>query len=223
MSTAIATPPVANEPVQHFVFGDVGYDQFVAITDAWGERPGLRVSYDGTRLEVMTTSRRQERWKKLLGQLIDLITLTLDIPKKSGGNTTFRNRFVERGVEPDDCFWIQNADGILGVDDWVAGTHPPPDLAIEIIVTRGVVDRQEIYSRLGVTELWTFDGANLTALHRQDDGSHHEVERSIAFPFLEVSQLVPFLTMDSSVGETAIMKQFLAWLESQNFPGAQHS
>ncbi len=223
MSTALASPPVTNEPVQHFVFEPVSYEQFVAITDAWGERPGLRVSYDGARLEITTTSRRHERWKKILGDLVRLLTLQLDIDMESGGNTTFRNQFVEKGVEPDDCFWIQNIDGILGVDDWIAGTHPPPDLAVEVVVARGVVHRREIYGKLGVTELWGFDGASLKALHRESDGTYSEVERSVAFPFLEVAQLVPFLTMAPSIGETALLKQFIAWIESQNFPGASHS
>lgn len=223
MSTAVISPPVANEPVQHFVFEAVSYDQFVAITDAWGERPGLRVSYDGRRLEIMTTSMRHERWKRLLSRLIDALTLTLDIAMEGGGNTTFRNQFVEKGVEPDDCFWIQNVDGILGVDDWVAGTHPPPDLAVEIVVTRGVINRTEIYGQFGVQELWVYDGANLSSLHRQSDGTYLEADHSLAFPFLDVSLLIPFLAMGSTVGETSILKQFIAWLDSQNFPGASHS
>lgn len=223
MSTAVIKPPALNEPVQHFVLNSVTYDQFVAITDAWGERPGLRVSYDGERLEIMGTSRRHERWKKILGDLIRLLTLQLDIPMESGGNTTFRNEFVERGLEPDDCFWIQNVDRILGVDDWVAGTHPPPDLAVEIVVTRGVVNRKEIYSKLGVAELWVFDGANFIVQQLQPDGTYQENDRSVAFPFLDVSLLVPFLTMDPVVSETALLKQFIAWLESQDFPGDSHT
>jgi Uma2 family endonuclease len=223
VSTAVPNPPVLNEPVQHFVLSAVSYEQFVAITDAWGERSGLRVSFDGSRLEIMTTSRLHERWKKTLGDLIRLLTLELDISMESGGQTTFRNQFVERGLEPDDCFWIQNFESILGVDDWVAEVHQPPDLAVEIVVTQGVVDRKEIYSKLGVQELWVFDGGNLVALQLQADGAYQETERSIAFPFLDVSLLVPFLTMDSAVGETALLKQFIAWLKNQNFPGDSHS
>jgi hypothetical protein len=42
MSTAIPNPPVLNEPVQQFVMGDVAYEQFNAISDALGDRAGLR-------------------------------------------------------------------------------------------------------------------------------------------------------------------------------------
>lgn len=223
MSTAVAQPPVFNEPVQHFVLPAVSYEQFVAITDAWGERSGLRVSYDGSRLEIMTISRLHERWKKVLGDLIRLLTLELDIPMESGGQTTFRSQFVERGLEPDDCFWVQNFESILGVGEWVAGVHQPPDLAVEIVVTRGVINRQEIYSKLGVQELWVFDGANLVALQLQSDGTYLETERSTAFPFLEVAQFVPFLAMDAGISETALLKQFIAWLKNQDFPGDSHS
>jgi Uma2 family endonuclease len=223
MSTAVVNPPVTNDPVQHFVFEGVTYAQFVAMTDAWGERSGLRTAFDGARLEIMTASRRHERWKKLLADLVRLMTIHLDIPMESGGNTTFRDRFAERGLEPDDCFWLESRDEILGVDEWVARTHPPPDLAIEIVVTRTVVNRLEIYSKLGVPELWVFDGANLTAMLLTPEGAYQETERSAAFPFLQVSELLQFLTMDPTVGETRILKQFVAWLSIQDFPGASHS
>ena len=50
---------------------------------------------------------------------------------------------MQRGVEPDECY--------------VFGDAPDPerpDLAIEVVWTRGGIDKREIYRALGVRELW---------------------------------------------------------------------
>ncbi len=205
----------ADRPVQQFVLDGVSYDQFVALTDAFGDRSGLRVSYDGDRFEIMSPSRRHERQKKIIGRLIEQMTLELDIPMESGGQTTFRSQLVKRGLEPDECYWIQHAADILGVDDWIAGEHPPPDLAVEVDVSTSSVDRQDIYAKLGVPELWRFAGETLHVLHRSDAGDYEPAEQSRAFPFLTVADLLPFITKEPPATETDIVREFVAWLRQQ--------
>jgi Uma2 family endonuclease len=216
MSTAVSAQINAAE--QHLVLDAVSYDQFVAFTDALGARPGLRVSFDGQRLEVMTLSRRHELWKKVLGRLIEDLTLELGMPLASGGQTTFRNPTVERGLEPDECYWIQHAEMMRGVGDWDSSLHPSPDLAIEIDVSDSRVDRREIYSQLGVEELWQFDGAKLLAFRRNEDGAFYSITHSVAFPGLAVTDLLPFLEAAGLADENEIRRRFLKWVRSQNFP-----
>jgi Uma2 family endonuclease len=224
MNQAVLSTPVRNEPQERFVFDGVDYERFLTLTDAFGPKPRYRIAYDGMRLEIMTISRRHERWKRRLSRLVDQLLLQLDIPAEGGGQTTFRSRLVERGVEPDDCFWIEHVDEIVGVDDWDAELHPPPDLVLEVVVTSAVVDRIEIYSKLGVPELWVFDGTSLVSMHRQPDGKYRESESSLALPFLRPAELLPFLSQtEQHLNETEWMRQFIAWVESQNFPGASHS
>lgn len=222
MSTAIPNPPVLNEPTQQFVLEDVSFDQFVAISDALGDRP-LRLAYDGERLEFMTTSWLHERWKSVLSDMIRLLTLELNLQLECGGQTTFKSSLMKRGLEPDSCFWIQGDDPARGAKDWIDGVHRPPDLAIEIAVSRGVVDRLEVFAKLGVPELWVFDGSELKAFERVDDQGYQEVSHSVAFPFLTLESLVPFLLADGATRQNSVLKLFLAWLKDQNFPGAHHS
>lgn len=219
MSTIVETPPQKALPPQHLVLDDIGWEQFVTITDALGERSGLRIAYDGERLELMTLSRRHERLKKLLGQLIEQLTLELGIPRESGGQTTFRNELIERGLEPDQCYWIEHAEQLVGVDDWDAGVHPPPDLAVEIDVTHSALNRSEIYAKLGVRELWRYDGQNITAFALTTGGEYAVIGKSLAFPFLEVALLQRFLET-SGKDETAIVREFVVWVRDQGFSPA---
>ena len=137
MSTATLSQPPATaqslpgvEADQRFVLDGVTWDQYVAISDALPDRPGLKITFDGERIEFMTLSRRHERFKSLLGRLIETLTLELEMPLESGGSTTFRSNLIERGMEPDECFWIAHAEAIVGVDEWVLGKLPRPDLGV---------------------------------------------------------------------------------------------
>jgi Uma2 family endonuclease len=164
----------------------------------------------------MTLSRRHERLKKLLGRLIEQLTLELDIACESGGQTTFRSELIERGLEPDQCYWIQHAEQLVGVDDWDAGVHPPPDLAVEIDVTHSALNRSEIYAKLGVPELWRCDGQTPRALALNADGQYTEIVTSVAFPFLEVAAMQPFLDARGR-NETVIVREFVDWARGQEF------
>jgi Uma2 family endonuclease len=149
--------------------------------------------------------------------------LKLDLDLEGGGQMTFKSSLLKRGLEPDNCFWIQGDDPARGATEWIDGVHRAPDLAIEITVSRGVVNRLEIFAKLGVPELWVFDGTDLQALERVNDETYRPIERSIAFPFLTLDSLVPFLLADATTRQNTILKQFLAWVETQDFPGASHS
>jgi Uma2 family endonuclease len=79
--------------------------------------------------------------------LLELFCLERDIPLFGYGSTTFRKEEGERGLEPDECC-------CRGLD------KPVPDLALEVVKTRGSIDKLEVYRGLGVPEVWVFeDGA----------------------------------------------------------------
>ena len=190
----------------------------MTITDALPNWPGLRTAYDGNTLELMTTSSRHEWWNAFLRQLFEMLTVRLGVSRRSGGHTTFRNQLAERGLEPDSCYWVQHAGDLRGMRDWEARRFPPPDLAIEIDVTSSSVDRQEVYARLGVPELWRWDGKHLTALRLESDGDYSPIEFSLALPFLRVADLEQFLQLTDDINEIELSHEFIRWVDAQGFP-----
>ena len=104
---------------------------------------------------------------------------------------------------------------MVGVDDWEAGVHPPPDLAIEIDVASSSVNREAIYAALGVPEIWRFDGRRLTFRRLRGDGAYESVASSSVFAFLRSADLLPFLVHDPPVSETRVLQQFDAWVQEQ--------
>jgi Uma2 family endonuclease len=209
---ATVTDALQIEAEQRFLLDNVTWDQYVAISDALPDRAGLRISFDGETLELMTTSRLHEWFKKMLGRLIEALTFEWNIPISSGGQMTFRRRRALRGLEPDQCYWIKNERLMRGKTTFDAELDPPPDLAIEIDVAHSSVSREKIYARLRVPELWRFDGESLRVLVLTGSGKYREVDQSPTFPTLPIAELVPFLLPDESRDETTMLRHFVEWL-----------
>jgi Uma2 family endonuclease len=64
---------------------------------------------------------------------------------------------------------------------------PPPDLAIEIDVTRSSLNRMSIYASLALPEVWRYDGKKLTFHELRPDGAYAVTAHSIAFPLISAT------------------------------------
>ena len=163
-----------------------------------------------------------ESWKHMLGWMIQIIALELDIPIRGLGSTTWRREEAGRGLEADECYYVQGEPHVRGRTDLDLTRDPPPDLAVEVEVTHrpNPINRQAVYAALGVPELWRYDGARLTALLLGAEGAYRPSPVSLAFPFLRPSDLERFLAMLPTTGETALMRAFRDWVRSDLAPAA---
>jgi len=199
---------------QRLVLCCVDYPTYVRFTDLLGERY-LRVNYDGERMEIMTTSPKHERIKHLLGLFLVAVTEEMDIDMVGLGSMTCRREDVERGLEPDECYWIAHERQVRGRDDLNLERDPPPDLAIEVGVSRSVLDRLSLYASLRVPEVWRWDGRTLRVLLLGSDGEYHESPKSAALPFLPVAELARFVNAASTMSDTKVLRSFRAWVREQ--------
>jgi Uma2 family endonuclease len=82
--SAIPKPRVELEPLapvqdpQRLVLDNISWDTYVTIADALDER-NIHLTYDRGRLEFMTLSPEHERYKRLLGRLVDVMGEEFDI------------------------------------------------------------------------------------------------------------------------------------------------
>lgn len=200
----------------------VGEERLLLTGISWGfylrfcdelEGRRVRLTYDGGNLEIMITKRPHEFYKTLLAKLVEQLVLELNIPVSSGGSMTFQREDLQRGIEPDECWWISHEDVVRGKKELNLHRDPPPDLAVEVELSRSLVDRVSIYSAMQVPEIWRFDGATLRFCVRQQDGAYRNSESSLAFPFLKPAHLTPYLRIDENEDETTRIRQFVHWLQ----------
>jgi Uma2 family endonuclease len=209
------SPPYRQIPEeQRFVIDDVSYASYVQISDALPNRH-IRITYTNGRLELMSTSREHERYDSLLGRLISVLTEELNIDIECGGRMTLRQEEAEKGIEPDDCYWIEHEPQMRGKDTYDPAVDPPPDLAWEIEVSRSILDRLEILAALKVPEVWRYDGVTIIILLLNAAGQYEVNQRSKAFPFLPVKELVRFLNMRTTMSQTQIARAFRSWVREQ--------
>ncbi len=105
-----------------------------------------------------------ENPKSNFGNFIIALAEELGIEVRSAGSTTLKRKISKRGIEPDNCYYIQNELAIRGKQTLDLENDPPPDLAIEIDITSSSVNKLGIYSALGVTELWRYVWARFKVL-----------------------------------------------------------
>src|SRR5437879_9096161 len=92
---------------QRLVLGSIPWRTYERLLRIFDDRH-LRITYDRGALEIMTLSPEHEQWKHLIGRLIIAITEELGLPLVGYGSMTMKRRKKLRGLEPDECFWIQN-------------------------------------------------------------------------------------------------------------------
>jgi Uma2 family endonuclease len=202
----VTRPPV--DP-QHILIEGASWAFYEQAVREFAGRP-FRLTYDNGRLEVMSRMPEHERPKALLGRFIQMLTFERRMPMASFGSTTFRSKSKRRGLEPDECFYIQNESRVRRRRRIDLQRDPPPDLVVEIDITSPSIPREPIYAAMGVPELWRYDGRRLQCLHWAE-GVHRVRQASIAFPFLKPSALGRFVNMLGRRDETAIAVAFMDW------------
>ena len=197
-------------PGQKIWLHNTNWAEFEQILLELGEHWGARIAYHNHILEIMTPLPEHESNKEIIGDLIKVLLEELEIEFYSLGSTTFKNQLMEYGIEPDNCFYIENEAQVRGENRLDLTVDSPPDLALEIDITSR--SHREIYSQLGVRELWRFDKVELE-INVLESGSYQEVEFSPHFPDLPLKELIPqYLRQIKIIGRNKTMKEFRKWI-----------
>ncbi len=217
MTIAIAESPLELTSRAQIELDHASWELYELLLRDMGEQ-NLRITYDRGRMVIMSPLPKHEVEKKLIGRMIEILSLELNIPIMSCGSTTFKREDLERGLEPDECYYIQHEPQMRNKDVIDLQQDPPPDLVVEVDITHHPIDRAAIYAALGVPEIWQFDGRGLQTLHLGKDGLYQLSTKSLAFAFLQPSQLERFLTLRRShSARLQMMLAFRDWIREQNW------
>lgn len=207
--TALTDLLLCLQPGHSVLFSGVNWSDYVHLCEVRDEHhKGVKITYDRGRVELMSPSYRHEKWGSRLADLVKVYAEEAGIPHIGGGGTTFRREDLERGLEPDECFYVQNTPAILHRDELDLTRDPPPDLAIEIDVTRSSLSKASIYEELRVPELWRFDGSTLEVRLLSTDGRYELRDRSLAFPRLNLAELVATLRAHDREDDGALRRAY---------------
>lgn len=197
---------------QHLVMDNVSWSFYESFLEQVGERP-LRVTFHRGRMEMMAPLAEHESPTGAIARLLEAMTVALGIEMDKFRSTTFRREDAQAGLEPDECYYLNNADRVRGMKRFDPEIHPAPDLAIEIDITSRSIPRQPIYAALGVPELWRFDGSKLFVLLLQGT-MYRQVEKSPNFPFLPMDQFTQYVHRMTRESQTSVILEFQRWVRT---------
>src|SRR5258705_1908556 len=148
--------PELEELPEHLLLEGISWDFYQTLLRETSERR-LYMTYDEGRLEIMAPLPEHERIKTLIGGFIELISLERNIPMCRLGSTTFHRKRLAKGLEPDECYYIQHEQDVRGKKRIRLGFDPPPDLVVEVDISYRALNRERIYAAMGVPEIWHYD------------------------------------------------------------------
>jgi Uma2 family endonuclease len=213
----MAAPASTSRPQRLVLFG-VTWQEYSRMLRAFEERPGFRLTYDRGTLEIMSPLFEHEIDAALLGRFVEVLTEELGLPIQAGRSTTFRRRRMRRGLEPDHSWWIAHAPQMRGKRRIDLRVDPPPDLALEVEVTRRVLNRMSIYARLGVPEVWRLNAQGLTFHVLQANGRYAEQTHSLSFPLFTPADLTAYMALRSQHDENEVVRRFRAFVRQRLTP-----
>lgn len=208
MTAAITAPSTC------MVLRGVSWSTYQGLIRDLESEPGKRLTYDQGTLEIMVPLPPHEDYKKRIGRMVEATTEELAIEVRSLGSTTWSREDLQKGLEPDQCYYIQNERLVRGKADIDLSQDPPPDLAIEVDNTRSSINRMTIYAALGVPEVWRFDGESLT-IYRLVGGEYAPQEQSEVLPLLQRGDILRFLRASQTMGETSWVREFRQWVRAK--------
>jgi Uma2 family endonuclease len=200
-----------SSPEARITLHGIRWETYEGLLNDLADSAAPRLTYDRGTLEIMSPLQEHEELRRNIEALFDIIADVRGLDLRGLGSTTFRREDIERGLEPDACFYIQNAGRIRGIRQVDLSVDPPPDLVIEIDLTRSSIDKLSIYAQLGVPEVWRYTGRRMEVLLLQD-GAYEEQQESTALADLDIAGLPALIEAAPSLPRRTWLRKARAWV-----------
>jgi Uma2 family endonuclease len=212
-STVVSAPVGAAE--DRVVLPRVSWETYDCLLADDEHRRVPRLTYDQGVLELVTPSKPHERDAATITRIVDIVAANLGIPVQSTGATTFRRRDLSRGFEADASFYVQNEPTVRERNDADLTIDPPPDLILEMEMSRSAIDKLRLFASMGVPEVWRCNGRRVT-IFVLDGEQFIETPASQAIPGLTSEVLTRFLADSRTMPSPDWFQAVSEWARDQH-------
>ena len=156
--TLQVSEPITTVKEQRFTLpGYYTWEQFEAIESLMEDAPGLRITYLDGCLEFMTLGEDHEQIKSVLAIFVVLYLFEKEIKFIPVGSATRSDKSKDVSFDPDESYYLGEK-------------KEHPDLAIEVTITSGGIDKLEKYKRLKIAEVWFWENNQLLLYRLRENG-----------------------------------------------------
>ena len=169
------------------------WKEFEIIETLTADAADLRITYLDGCIEFMTLGEQHESIKKILAILIEAYLFEKGINFIPVGSATRRAKEKSASFEPDESYYIGEKKA-------------NPDLAIEVNITSGSIDKLEKYKRFNITEVWFWENNQLSLYHLKND-NYEQINQSELLPDFDIDLLASCVLMPYIIdARTAFIK-----------------
>ncbi|MGC8642840.1 MAG: Uma2 family endonuclease [Isosphaeraceae bacterium] len=184
------------------------------------ESTPVRIAFDGRNMEIMVTGPAHDQFNWRLGLFVMTVAAALRVKILPQGETTWIRPEIARGIEADNCYYLDPVKIAAGKAALRRGSndvkdYPNPDLVTEVDISPPEADTMAIYAAMRVPEVWRFD-AHTLIIERLDDAGHYQVvERSGFFP-IRADQIPRWLLDEDFSDFEDWTRRLRAWVRKES-------
>ncbi len=210
---AVATPisQIELTPGSAIRIGGVTWDGYVALLQELGDDRLIRVAYENGVLEIRMPSQLHESANRVLAAIALTLAEEFGFEFNDLGSMTMNRSDLSKGVEPDSCFYIQNAAAGQGLGE--TSNDLPPDLALEVDIANRSNSKLSIYQAIGVPEIWLVQHSHVKIKHLEN-GVYVDASASRAFTAVSVEQLNQWLDLRRTGTDLTVVRAVRKFCQS---------
>jgi len=195
MTAVLATPisQIELAPGSAIRIDGVTWESYIALLHEMGDDRPTRLAYENGVLEIRMPGQPHEVANRVLAAIALTLAEELGFEFNDLGSMTMNRPELSRGVEPDSCFYIQNAQAGQGLGETIS-SDLPPDLALEVDIANRSDSKLSIYQAMGVPEVWLYQLEQVKIKHLEN-GVYLDALTSRAFPIVSAEQINQWLDL----------------------------
>lgn len=199
----------------------VSWQSFEELLGELGQTRTARLTYDRGKLEMMTPLEEHDRCLRLIESLILVLADELYLKIYSLGSVLLTLPDLGRAIQPDAMYSLQEVR-LQKRAELDMRRAEPPELAIEVAIGKGSLDRDSIYVSMGVPEIWLYTTTvgddvlkgSLQIYQLQGD-TYIATENSKLFPALPGKRVQEFLEQSDTIGLAQALIVLREWSKEQ--------
>lgn len=212
--TSVLDPPNVNQNLTDGVLlNNISWATYESLLRDHPDAASPRFTYDRGKLLITVTSPKHEEINRTLNLLIELLAEEFAIESRAFGSTTFKREDLQRGFEPDSCFYFENEPQVRGRKNLDLSVDPPPDLVVEIDISRPSLNKLPLFAAFGIPEVWRFNGKQVEILILQRD-DYVLSDRSLIFSPVSAELITSFVDESLKIGRLEWIKKVREWARS---------
>ena len=172
VSIPLLREPEAKDP-HPTLLHDITWEQLEQL-DLILEHTGMRLTYIDGIVEIMAPpSEAHESPKAVVRSIVEGFLRERDIRFYIRASETQGEKKDGIRIEPDESYSI-------------GSKKPTPDLAIEVTVTSGGLNKLAVYARLGIPEVWFWEDGTIEVHCLREDGLYEKSINSELIPDIDI-------------------------------------